>query len=226
MKVKLLITIIAVFLTGLAFSQKVKVDITNKKIGGGRHDAFVTTIYNSNESDVKKEWKMLMKQYDPERVKSGGEIMADNARITSISTNTIDIYAAIDGAGDDVELVVGFDLGGAFVNGSHSGSSTAKSMVYDFAVKMTLAGIEELVKQEEKVLADKEKELEKLVKSNDRLHQNIDKYNNEIETAKSNIEKAEGDLVTNEKSQEDAKKLIDEQHKKVQQTADKLKAVK
>jgi len=227
MRVLSFLTAITILLSvDVIFAQKVKVDISNKGIGGGRHDAYVTTIYQVKESDVKKEWRALMKQFSPEKIKSGGEIMADNALVSSISSNTLDIYAKTNQSGDDVELVVGFDLGGAFVNGAHSGSGPAKSMVYDFAVRLTTAGIEDEIKAAEKLLLMKEKELEKLVKANDRLHQNIDKYNNEIETATDNIKTAEEDLITNKKDQEEATKVIEGQQKAVQEVADKLKQIK
>ena len=226
MRLKSILTAIAALSITAVSAQKVKVEITSKNIGGGRHDAFVVVIYQSSESSVKKEWKALMKQYMPEKIKSGGEILADNAKISSISTNTIDIYAKASKSGDDVELVVGFDLGGAFVDASHSGSKTAENIVYDFAVKLTTKGIEAEVKASEKILVAKGKELEKLVKANDRLHQNIDKYKNEIEAAKDNIKQAEDDLVNNKKDQEDAKKAVEQQDKAVTQIADKLKQIK
>jgi len=226
MRLQTTLTIIVMLFTNMLFAQKVKVDITNKGIGGGRNDAYVTTIYQVRESTVKKEWKALMKQYNPEKIKGGGEIMADNAVVSSISSNTIDIYAKTKQSGDDVELVVGFDLGGAFVNGSHSGSRTAKSMVYDFAVRLTTSGIEAEVKAAGKVLVLKEKELDKLVKSNDRLHNNIEKWHKEIETATENIKTAEDDLVTNKKDQEEAAKAIKDQEKTVGQVADKLKQIR
>jgi hypothetical protein len=226
MKVKLFLMAAGLVSVGTVLGQKVKVDVSNQSIGGGRHEAFVTAIYHSNESEVKKEWKALLKKYNPEKIKGGGEIVADNATISSISSNSIDIYATIKESGGEVELVVAFDLGGAFVDGAHSGAKTAEDMVYDFAVEMTTAGIEAEVKDAEKVLAAKEKEVDKLVKANDRLHQNIARWNGEIESATQSIKQAESDLEANEKEQDAAKKVVEEQEKAVQAVADKLKEVK
>jgi len=61
MQKKSILTCIAVLAVSAIFAQKVKVENTDKNIGGGRHDAFVTIIYNATESDVKKEWKALLK---------------------------------------------------------------------------------------------------------------------------------------------------------------------
>ena len=226
MKTKLFLTAALLVSAATLFGQHVKVDISNQSIGGGRHEAFVTTIYHSNEADVKKGWKALLKKYNPEKVKGGGEIIADNATVPSISSNSIDIYAAISESAGEVELVVAFDLGGAYVDGSHSGAKTAEEMVYGFAVKMTSAGIDAEVKEAEKVLAAKQKEVDKLVKANDRLHQNIDRWNGEIESATQSIKQAESDLETNEKEQDAAKKVVEEQEKAVQAVAAKLKEVK
>jgi len=226
MKAKLFLMAVGLTSVVTVFGQKVKVDVSNHSIGGGRHEAFVTTIYHSNESEVKKQWKVLLKKYNPEKVKGGGEIIADNATISSISSNSIDIYATAKESGGEVELVVAFDLGGAFVDGAHSGAKTAEDIVYDFAVKLTTAGIEAEVKEAEKVLAAKEKEVDKLVKANDRLHQNIERWNAQIESATESIKQAESDLEANEKEQDNAKKVVEEQQKAVQAVADKLNEVK
>jgi len=226
MKARLFLMVMGLTSVVGVFGQKVKVDVSNQSIGGGRHEAFVTTIYHSNESEVKKEWKALLRKYNPERIKGGGEIMADNATISSISSNSIDIYATTKESGGEVELVVAFDLGGAFMDGAHSGAKTAEDMVYGFAVKLTTAGIEAKVKKAEKVLAAKEKEVVKLVKANDRLHQNIDRWKAAIESATQSIEQAESDLETNEKEQDTARKAVEEQEKAVQAVAAKLKEVR
>ena len=226
MKAKLFLIAVGLISVGNVLGQKVKVNVSNQSIGGGRHEAFVTTIYHSNESEVKKEWKALLKKYNPDKVKGGGEIMANNATISSISSNSIDIYATTKESGGEVELVVAFDLGGAFMDGAHSGAKTAEDMVYGFAVKLTTAGIEAEVKEAEKVLAAKEKEVAKLVKANDRLYQNIDRWNAQIESATQSIEQAESDLEANEKEQVTAKKAVEEQEKAVQAVAAKLNEVK
>lgn len=220
------LTLAAVLSVTALSAQKVKVEIANKSIGGGNHTAYIAVIYNVKKSDVEKEWKSVVKKYSPEKVKSGGEIMADNATISSISTNTIDIYAKIKQSGNNVEIAVAFDLGGAYVDGSHKGSGTAESIVYDFAVELATIGVEDEIKGAEKLLGTKEKELEKLVKANDRLHQNIDRHKQSIKTAEDGIKQAEAEIETNEKEQEDSKKGIEEQKSSVKAISDKLKEIK
>ena len=208
------------------FAQKVKVEQSKENIGGSRNNAYITTIYQSTESDVIKEWKSLLKEYQPLKISGKGEVFADNAKILSISDNTIDIYATAKGKENEVKFIAGFDLGGVFLSSDHSGSKTAERIVYDFAVKMTSLGIESEMKESGKVLAKFEKDLEKLVKANDRLHQDIDRYNKQIEDAKAGIEQAQKNIEANLIEQETAKKVVENQKNSVNKVADKLKSVK
>lgn len=218
---------ICISISLITYSQKIKVSVSNENIGGGNNAALSVIIIHPDESTVKKEWKSLIKSYKSDNVQSKKEIFADNCKISSISENTIDIYARVEkGKGNTVKLIVGFDLGGAYLNGSHSGYKAAKKMLYEFAVKLTLAGVEDELKEEEKELGKKEKNLVKLKKSNDKLHNNIDGYKKAIEQAKKDIEQAKKDIETNLKDQETSKKEIESQKKVVQQVSDKLKAVK
>ena len=135
-----------------AFSQKIKVSQSNERIGGGSHSALTVMIYQVKSSEVRKEWKNLIKGYNAVKVSSKKEIFADDCRISSISDNTIDVYAKADEKNDAVKFVVGFDLGGVYLSSSSSGYKTAERMVYDFAVKLTKMGVENELKDTEKEL--------------------------------------------------------------------------
>lgn len=225
MKKLLLITAVVLF-SFPVFSQKIKVSQSSENIGSGRNNALTVMIYEVDDSDVRKEWKSLMKSYNA-KVSSGKEVFADDVNIPSISGNTIDVYAKAAEVGNNtVKLIVGFDLGGAYLSSQKSGYKSAENMLYDFAVKMTKKGIEKQLEGEKKEQSKLEKNLEKLKKANDRLHQDIGKYKKQIEQAEKNIEQAEKDIVTNEKDQEKGGKDIEEQKKEVQKVADKLKDVK
>ncbi len=222
------IFILALFLvTTFAQGQKVKVDLSNESIGGGNHSAFVTTIYHVSVEDIRKEWKAWLKQYKPEKISGKTEVFADNVMISSISENTIDIYAQANQIKDNyTTFMVSFDLGGIFLDANHASLKSAERIVYDFAIKTTTIGIENEIKEEEKKLLKEKKALEKLVKENNRLHTEIERSNSAIETAKSNIEKAEKEIETNIASQETSQKLIEEQKETVQAVLNKLKSVK
>ena len=207
--------------------QTISVSNTVEEIGGGENKALSVLIYQSDEQAVKKEWKSLLKGYKSEKVTTKKEVFGDNCLVTPISDNTIDIYAKIKQQGDgNIELVVAFDLGGAFLTSSHDGYNAAEKMIKDFAVKLTKMGVEKELKEKEKELEKAEKELERLKKENDRLHQNIDRANGMIEDANKTIEQAKLDIETNLKSQVTAKKSVEDQKSNVTEVGEKLKKVK
>ena len=230
---KNLFIIIAIILfcspTG-SWGQKIKVSQSSEKIGDGRNNCLTVVIYEAKDKDVLKEWKSAIKGY-------GGKVsseFADDVSIPSISNNTIDIYTkAVEEKDNAVKLIVGFDLGGAYLSSEHSGYKAAERMLYDFAVMMTEKGIGELLKEAEKILAKSEKSFENLVKDNEKLHKNIEGLNNDIERYKSQIEgakndivQAEKDIATNLEDQKKAKAEVEEKKKMLQQVADRQKNVK
>jgi hypothetical protein len=224
----LTLVVLSCFGFGLVCSaQKINVMGTKQKFSGESRDALEVLIYQTSENDVKKEFKSLLKSYKCEKVSMKKEILGDNAMISSISANTVDVYATLEDKGDNkVRLVAAFDLGGIYLAASNSGYKSAKTLLYDFALKLTKMGIEEEMKEEEKLLGKKEKELEQLVKDNDRLHQDIDRYTALIEETKKNIEKAKQDIETNKNNQVTSKQAIESQKKSVARVAEKLKNVK
>ncbi|HHZ64881.1 MAG TPA: hypothetical protein EYN38_06225 [Flavobacteriales bacterium] len=223
---KLCLVTIALAVSLMTYSQKTKVSVSNESIGGGNNSALSVVVIHPDASEVQKEWKSHIKSYKSDGIKSGKEVFADNCKITSISDNTIDIYARVEKIKDNtVKLIIGFNLGGAYLNVSAPGYQAAEKIVYDFAIKITKAGIEDEMKEEEKDLKKKEKALEKLEKDNEKLHTSIEASKKAIEDAKKAIEQAKKDIETNLKDQEGSKKEIEVQKKTVQLVSDKLKAV-
>jgi len=224
---KCIIPLLVVVSFSITQGQTISVSNTVEEIGGGENKAFAVIISQSDEQSVKKEWKSLLKGYKSEKVTTKKEIFGDNCLVGQISDNTIDIYAKIKQQGDgNIELVVAFNLGGAFLTSSHEGYSAAEKMIREFAVKLTKIGIEKELKENEKELEKAEKELERLKKENDRLHQDIDRANGMIEDANKSIDQAKLDIETNLKSQVTAKKSVEDQKSNVAEVGEKLKKVK
>jgi len=202
-----------------AAQKKIVVKESSENIGGGRNNALVVLIFEADEKIIEKEWRSLMKDCKA-KVSSKDEIFADNALIGSISANSVDIYARVESMSDCFKLIVGFDLGGAYLSSSQHKDAykAAEKMLYDFAVNVSKKFVEN-----EKDAA--EKDLRALVKKQDQLAREKDKLNNSIEDYKSRIEQAQKDLEANGKNNDDNKKAIDEQKLKVDAIGDKLKKI-
>jgi hypothetical protein len=204
----------------LSAQKKIKVQESNENLGNGNNNALVVSIYEADKDLIEKSWKNLMKDFDA-KVAMKREIFADNASIKRISDNPVDIYAKIE-AGKDGEnqLMVAFDLGGAFLSSSMHPDKykEAKQILYNFAIQVTKEGFQEKLKTEEKNLSKMEKENENLIRTNDKLHKDIEDY-------KARITQAEKDIETNLKDQETKKQEIELQKKLLEEIMQKEKTV-
>ncbi len=179
----------------------------------GAQTGFSVLLPNANKKMVQKLWKDLMKDYStkPKKVKKT-ESVAAGARISSISgAGEIDIYSQIDEQGDDVAMVVWFDMGdGKWLNSRDYPNSyeDAERLIEKFGIKVKQEGVKQELEAEEKQLKKTENELEKLVKKKSKLEKDIEDY-------KKKIEKAEQEIKENLATQEETKTAIDEQKMKV-----------
>lgn len=212
----------AALLSVSVLAQKIKIKESNESIGEGSHNALVVTLYGVNPSDAEDSFKSFMKTYDGKRSSKGGAVFIDNALISDMGPNTIDIYGKANGKKGDPEItfIVAFDLGGAFLNSSEHKNQykAAEKIVKEFAVKTIKDAIEEQMKDANKVqskLEDAQKDLEKENKN----------LNGDIEDYKAKIKRAEDDIVKNKAAQDKKKAEIEAQKKVVGAIDAKLKAV-
>ncbi|MFH0864630.1 MAG: hypothetical protein V1904_00440 [Bacteroidota bacterium] len=205
---------------GYATAQEIKVKEDKENIADAKNSVLTVIIYEADDSYVEKAWKNLMKEYNA-KVSGKSEIFADDATITEMSTNTIDVYAYTKKDDEGVKLVVGFDLGGAFVSSStHSYEfKAAEKIVKQFAVDASRKAVEEKLEDAMEKQKELEDELSGLKKKNDKSHKDIEEY-------KQKITDAEEDIIINEKDQETKTKEIEEQTKAVEKVQKKLDDIK
>lgn len=204
------------------YSQSVAISETTESFSTGNHNAVVATFKHSDKDKVEKEWKNLIKDFNPEHVNDKKhEYFFDNTKFTAISANTIDVYSIVLAKDGEVRLMATFDLGGAYASSSSHSKEMAyfKVMMKDFAIKMVKQDLEEKVKDATKLFektVDKRKDLEK---DNKNLDQDIVDY-------KEKIKKAETKIEENKKAIEVKKKEEDEQQKAVEELKKKIGEVK
>ncbi len=205
-----------------ASSQKIKVKQSTENIGGGSHNALSVTLYGISPSEAEDAFRSFMKTYDGKRSSKDGGVFIDHAMIKEMGNNTIDIYGkALGKKGDpEINFVVAFDLGGAFLNsGDHKDQyNVAEKIVKEFAVKATKDAIEQQLKDAQKIESNFEDEQKSLEKDNKNLNGDIDDYNKKIK-------KAQEDIVKNKSDQDKKKGEIEAQKKVVSDIDKKLKSV-
>lgn len=219
---KRLLTLAFILTIGTSFAQKIQVSESNENIGGASHNAIILTIPGATLDEVEKAWKSEMKKMGGKFSKEKGEYFADNCKNKKMGDNTFDVYARAEKDGDDgVKLIVGIDLGGAFMSSNAHGDQfkLMKDEIYDFGVNTVKDIIGDQMKEQEKILEKLEKEQKDLVKENEKLHKDIEDY-------KKKIAEAEKDIEDNEKNQGTKKEEIGAQQKVVKDVEEKLKGVK
>lgn len=218
----LLIINLFIFIWLQSFSQKkITIDERTKSFADGSHNALIVNIYEADEDLILKEWKRLMKDYDA-KVTSKKETFADDAMIKNLSPNTVDIYAYTEKNSDgDFNLVVAFDLGGAYLSSSQHSDKyrTAEKILREFAVSTAKEAIKDQLKDEEHNLSRMEKEQQTLERDKEKLLKDIEDY-------KQKISKAEDDIKTNEKDQETKKAEIGKQQKYIEEIKEKQSNIK
>lgn len=224
------VIIILIGVISAASAQKINIKVTesNERIGNGKNNALVVTIYDATTDEIGKAWKSLMKD-NKAKVSMGDEIFADNAVIKTINdNNTIDVYAKAEKVKEgESKLIVAFDLGGAFLNSSdHKDKfNAAKKLVYDFAVQTTKDAIAGQLKAAEKAYSKLEDDQHDLEKQQRKLNSNVEDYKAKIEDYNKRIKEAQDDLAKNKTDQDKKKTERDAQKKVVDAVAAKEKAV-
>jgi hypothetical protein len=192
-----------------------------KSMSQGLQNALILELPQTNDDFVDKLWKKFTKDFKggkSKKNKKEDEVFTDDITIPNIGNdNPVDLYTRISEIGDDVELTIWIDLGGAYLSSSQHPQDylEAEKLLMRFGLEVTKEKIKIEIEKEEKELADLEKTLKKLERANDNYHR-------EIEQAKEKIKKAEKDIEENNADQENTNKLIEEQKEIVRKVMKKL----
>ena len=212
------VTLLVALVFGLS-SVYAQVKEAKRFMSQGQNNALVVSLQKSDKDEVEKEWMKIVKEFGgkTKKIAKTGEIFTDNANIPAMSRNTVDVYALIEERGPDAELVVWFDLGGAFLASDMHATRFpyAEKLLGDMSLKVSEAAMEEeLLKQEGqlKKLADK---LNELRTQKGEITNEIMKYVDKITEAKNKIEAVDAQFKSTqqtfsaqEKSVENAKNRL------------------
>jgi len=202
----LLLTIPALLVSSLLFSQGVQVTEQKANFTSGEKDALVVTIQNNSKEKVVDLWKDNLKEFKSEKIKTEkNEMFADNVLIKEWGNNPVDIYTAFEENkdGGNVKMMVAFDLGGAYLTRESDSMkyNSAVKMVRDFAVKANRHPYEERIIISQKLIQNMEDDQKSLESKNKDLAKDIEDYKNKIS-------KSEEEIRMNEESLGKKKALI------------------
>ncbi|MEM6697131.1 MAG: hypothetical protein AAF599_01955 [Bacteroidota bacterium] len=215
---KILVFVLS-FISFSAFSQ---VKEEARLLSGEEKNAFSIDLPKTEKKEVEKAWAKFIKEYKGKTKlnKKTGITFSDDSTIKGMSNNTVDVHAQVMEKGENTELVVWYNLGGAYLNSEMHGEETmvGKNLLTDFTLTVSTAAIEELLAAEEATLKELTKEQEKLEKEKKEYEAEIKKYEEKIKEARTNIEK-------NAKAQVTQKEKVAQQQHVVDGVKEKLKKV-
>ena len=218
MKLKTFLSLLLLFLPLLHYGQPEAGEVV-EGMSEGMRNALRIELPTEDRKLIGKAWEKTMKEFKGKTKYSRKtkEWFTDDADIAALSANTVDVYARA----DQRELLVWFDLGGAYLSAdTHPDEfAHAQRLLQDFHHELEVALAEEALKGKEKRYKELQGELKKLEKQNKDLHQTIEK-------AQKTIAEAEKGIEENRKAQEAKKSELDKQAQALDAAKKQLSALK
>lgn len=189
----------------------------------GDHNSYMLDFKIGDADNIGKLWADYQKSFKtkkPKEDRKTKEYFADDATISSISDNTIDIYSTVKDKGTSAGafVTVWFDLGGAYLSSSRHPDriEAAKTWLQGFQEVVAKEYAAETLKAEEDLLKNMEKELKNLEKDKDSATSEIKDLEKALEEAKANLKTAEKAVSTKQEE-------VNKQSEMVKSAKQKLK---
>lgn len=197
-KITAIIALIS-FSFSAVYAQKIFTTTEVRQImSSGEQNGIEIILNGTSMNKAKDGLKKLAKKFDAKVVaaKKSPETLLDNAQISTVSANTIDIYAIVTPIDNGSKITFFTDLGGAFITSYAYGTQYAamESVIKDFAQSLALDNVSDQLKTEEKSLKTINKELKSLKKDKEKALK-------EIVKAKAKIAELEQTIVKNDAEQ-------------------------
>ncbi len=216
----------AVSMAGVQAQSKFVVNEVRQYMTKGEQNGFEIILNDVTKDKFSDAFEAKMKKYKGKITssKKSPEVFVDNAVITSVSPNPVDVYYYLTPIGTTgVKCTAYVDLGGiggTFVSSAGHAQAFAamENEIRNIAKEATVATIDDQIKLEEK----NQKKLEEEFKS---LQKDKDSYIKEIEKAKALIAQREADIVKNEQDQATKSQQVEIQKQIVDTVKQKKNAV-
>ena len=220
------------FLTGiLAFSinafghEATSVTEKSTEVGTERGTALSTKIKRATEKDIIKSWKSEMKGFDENVKTNKSTITATDVKIKSIDPRGIEVFAEARVATEqEFELVVIFIKNGKPLSAESDLSvyTAAKSILIDFANKLSKEATEEHHEGQNKIVGSLVKDLERAEKEKEKAEEAIKDVKRAIKEAEETIKEKTKFLSENKKALSKLAEKIKAQEQKVKKANDEL----
>lgn len=132
-------------------SPKIEVTEIIEYMSQGQRPGLKVIIQTGNAAIIEKDWKGYLKTFKGKTKKGKEEYFTDNAAISLLSNNPIDIYSRIEETANGISIKAFFDLGGAYLSSKSNPEKypIGETIIRDFAVKQAMKGLSSRLDQEE-----------------------------------------------------------------------------
>ena len=131
----------------------------------GVNNGFTLDLADYDYKFTSSTWRDYLKEFKgkTKKIKRSSELFTDDATISYLSSNTIDLYSKVDKSGGGSTLEVWFDLGGAFLSTEvHEEAAEGVALFMDgFKKKLNVESIKLELNSEQKELKSLESKLKK-----------------------------------------------------------------
>lgn len=208
-------------LSSVIFAQEIKVSNERVSFTQGTYDAIVVTIPFSTKDGVADALKSEMKSWGGKVSDSKDQYASIQAKMKKMGDKYFDGYAKLIKEGDEIKVAFIVDLGGVYMNKSEHPDQYdyIEQRAREFAVEASKGSVDDIVKEDSKVLKTLNKEKSSYEKS-------IKKSKKDIESYKEKIAQAEKNIADNENNIKAKDKEISEQEGKIRDSKSQLKKIK
>lgn len=219
MKNQLLLAFCGLLISSLSLNAQISEQ--SRTMSEGVQNALVLELPDTNDKFVNKLWKKYLKGFKggkSKKNKKENQVFTSNIKIPEIGgSDALNIYTRTTEIGDDVQLTLWVDLGGAFLSSAEHPEEylEGEKLLMRFGLEVTKEKIKIEIENEEDKLKKLEKTMKKLKRANDNYHR-------DIEQAKEKIKNAEKNIEENEVDQENTDQLIEAQKEAVKKVMKKL----
>ncbi|WP_418264537.1 hypothetical protein [Flavobacterium faecale] len=210
MKVKFML--FALFAISVGYAQDLVTIAVSQNMSKGMQPGIEIFIPNVSDEHLEDAIKEVTKPFKGKirKIKRTDETYIDNALIKEISVNTVDIHQLIEKGDNGYKYTAFFNLGGIFLDNAFSPEkfAYASDLVKRIGLRASELRMNEILKDENKILERLEDDKKDLVKENERASKDIQK-------AKDLVAKKELEIEDNIKMMEMKTSEIESQRQKV-----------
>ena len=209
----LILTLIAVISINTKISaQSVVVSESTENIGGAVNPVYTFFVDGVEFKKVTKAWRTYFEDHKGKIETSKNDWTISNAIFPVLSANPIAVLSRVIEDKSGTRIIVAFNKDGQFVNSAKlpAESDAIKKMLYDFAISVKKAAIQEKLDDASKELAKLESKGKDLVSKKESLDKDIVNYNDKIKQAEKDIQENLKDQADNISKTEAQSKVVED----------------